>query len=68
MLLLAGESDIDQLYRIQKCLGPLPVKYMEAMRLNPKFDGLKVFFQKFDFDSREIFEYFSFLRFIIWRH
>ncbi len=38
----AGESDIDQLYRIQKCLGPLPPKYMEAMKCNPKFDGLKV--------------------------
>ncbi|CAF2196064.1 unnamed protein product [Rotaria magnacalcarata] len=39
--LFAGESDIDQLYRIQKCLGPLPPKYMEAMKINPKFDGLK---------------------------
>ncbi|CAF1479772.1 unnamed protein product, partial [Rotaria sordida] len=39
--LFAGESDIDQLYRIQKCLGPLPAKYMEAMKTNPKFDGLK---------------------------
>ncbi len=38
----AGESDIDQLYRIQKCLGPLPPKYMEAMKTNPKFEGLKV--------------------------
>ena len=38
----AGESDIDQLYRIQKCLGPLPAKYMEAMGNNPKFEGLKV--------------------------
>ena len=38
----AGESDIDQLYRIQKCLGPLPSSYMEAMRENPKFDGVKV--------------------------
>ncbi len=44
----AGESDIDQLYRIQKCLGPLPTKYMEVMRSNPKFEGLKVFF-KFEF-------------------
>ncbi|CAF1162400.1 unnamed protein product [Adineta ricciae] len=39
--LFAGESDIDQLYRIQKCLGPLPAKYVEAMKSNPKFDGLK---------------------------
>ncbi|CAF3546894.1 unnamed protein product [Adineta steineri] len=39
--LFAGESDIDQLYRIQKCLGPLPSKYVEAMKTNPKFDGLK---------------------------
>ncbi|CAF2569022.1 unnamed protein product [Rotaria sp. Silwood2] len=39
--LFAGESDIDQLYRIQKCLGPLPPKYNEAMRTNPKFEGLK---------------------------
>ncbi|CAF0816295.1 unnamed protein product [Rotaria sp. Silwood1] len=39
--LFAGESDIDQLYRIQKCLGPLPSKYNEAIKTNPKFDGLK---------------------------
>ena len=41
-LFSAGESDIDQLYRIQKCLGPLPMKYMDAMKINPKFEGLKV--------------------------
>jgi len=46
----AGESDIDQLYRIQKCLGPLPPKYMEAMKKNPKFEGLKVF-KKFFFKN-----------------
>ncbi|CAF0736311.1 unnamed protein product [Didymodactylos carnosus] len=36
-----GESDIDQLYRIQKSLGPLPAKHFEALRSNPKFEGLK---------------------------
>lgn len=41
-LFLAGESDIDQLYRIQKCLGPLPSNYMEALKSNPKFEGVKV--------------------------
>jgi hypothetical protein len=40
---LAGESDIDQIYRIQKCLGPLPPKYMEAMKASPKFASVKVF-------------------------
>ncbi|CAF2405095.1 unnamed protein product [Rotaria sp. Silwood2] len=39
--LFAGESDIDQLYRIQKCLGPLPTKYTLTMNTNPKFQGLK---------------------------
>ncbi|CAF3899012.1 unnamed protein product [Rotaria sordida] len=39
--LFAGESDIDQLYRIQKCLGALPAKYMLTMNTNPKFQGLK---------------------------
>ncbi|CAF0973810.1 unnamed protein product [Rotaria sp. Silwood1] len=39
--LFAGESDIDQLYRIQKCLGSLPAKYMLTMNTNPKFQGLK---------------------------
>jgi hypothetical protein len=51
----AGESDIDQLYCIQKCLGPLPPKYMEAMKTNPKFEGLKVhesiFFSKVELDK-----------------
>jgi len=46
MKISAGESDIDQLYRIQKCLGPLPPKYMEAMKVNPKFETLKVFKKK----------------------
>lgn len=41
-IFLAGESDIDQLYRIQKCLGPLPINYLETMKNNPKFEGLKV--------------------------
>ncbi|UJR21161.1 hypothetical protein I4U23_024260 [Adineta vaga] len=39
--LFAGESDIDQLYRIQKNLGSLPMKYLEDMIRNPKFEGLK---------------------------
>ncbi|CAF0809299.1 unnamed protein product [Adineta ricciae] len=39
--LFAGESDIDQLYRIQKSLGQLPMKYLEDMIRNPKFEGFK---------------------------
>lgn len=41
----AGENDIDQLYRIQRCLGPLPTKYVSMLNSNPKFQGLKVFFR-----------------------
>ncbi|CAF3071927.1 unnamed protein product [Rotaria socialis] len=39
--LFAGENDIDQLYRIQQCLGSLPVKYIFTMNTNPKFQGLR---------------------------
>ncbi|CAF1043568.1 unnamed protein product [Adineta steineri] len=39
--LFIGDSDIDQLYRIQKSLGQLPIKYLEDMIKNPKFEGLK---------------------------
>ncbi|XP_028417617.1 cyclin-dependent kinase-like 5 isoform X2 [Dendronephthya gigantea] len=36
-----GESEIDQLYTIQKVLGPLPPDQMEMFRNNPRFKGLK---------------------------
>ncbi|CAB3980727.1 cyclin-dependent kinase-like 5 isoform X2 [Paramuricea clavata] len=36
-----GESEIDQLYTIQKVLGPLPPDQMEMFHNNPRFKGLK---------------------------
>ncbi|XP_077983956.1 uncharacterized protein LOC144438686 isoform X2 [Glandiceps talaboti] len=39
--LFPGESEIDQLYTIQKVLGPLPPDQMEMFRNNPRFSGLK---------------------------
>lgn len=37
-----GESEIDQLYLIQKVLGPLPKRHMEAFATNPRFSGMKI--------------------------
>ena len=36
-----GESEIDQLYIIQKVIGPLPPEQMHLFNLNPRFRGLK---------------------------
>ncbi|CAK4623631.1 hypothetical protein LEN26_019840, partial [Aphanomyces euteiches] len=39
--LFPGESEIDQLYMIQKVLGPLTPDHMELFLSNPRFAGLK---------------------------
>ncbi|XP_076468504.1 uncharacterized protein LOC143299205 isoform X2 [Babylonia areolata] len=39
--LFPGESEIDQLYVIQKILGPLPAYQMNLFHKNPRFSGLK---------------------------
>ncbi|XP_065668766.1 cyclin-dependent kinase-like 5 isoform X8 [Hydra vulgaris] len=36
-----GESEIDQLYVIQKLIGPLPPSQMHLFNINPRFRGLK---------------------------
>ena len=40
--LYPGESEIDQLYTIQKVMGPLPPEQMQLFYSNPRFNGLKV--------------------------
>ncbi|EEY69272.1 cyclin-dependent kinase, putative [Phytophthora infestans T30-4] len=37
-----GESEIDQLYLIQKMLGPLQKRHTELFAMNPRFSGLKI--------------------------
>ncbi|XP_077199242.1 cyclin-dependent kinase-like 5 isoform X1 [Paroedura picta] len=39
--LFPGESEIDQLYTIQKVLGPLPAEQMKLFYSNPRFHGLR---------------------------
>jgi cyclin-dependent kinase-like len=39
--LFPGENDLDQLYLIQKCLGPLTAQHQEHFLKNPKFIGMK---------------------------
>ncbi|XP_055894495.1 cyclin-dependent kinase-like 5 isoform X2 [Biomphalaria glabrata] len=39
--LFPGDSEIDQLYVIQKILGPLPDDQMKLFHKNPRFHGLK---------------------------
>ena len=39
--LYPGESEIDQLYVIQKVMGPLTPEQMEMFLRNPRFLGLK---------------------------
>jgi cyclin-dependent kinase-like len=39
--LFPGENDLDQLYLIQKCLGPLIAQHHEHFLKNPKFIGMK---------------------------
>ena len=40
--LFAGESEIDQLFTIQKVLGPLPAEQMKLFYSNRRFSGLRV--------------------------
>lgn len=40
--LFPGESEIDQLYTIQKVLGPLPKEQMTMFYGNARYQGLKV--------------------------
>lgn len=40
--LFAGESDIDQLYQIMKCLGPLTPKHQEIFSKNQIYVGVKL--------------------------
>lgn len=40
--LFPGESEIDQLYVIQKIVGPLPPDQMNLFYNNSRFSGLKV--------------------------
>ena len=40
--LFPGESEIDQLFVIQKVIGPLPPDQMDMFYKNPRFSGLKV--------------------------
>ncbi|XP_030878025.1 cyclin-dependent kinase-like 5 [Leptonychotes weddellii] len=39
--LFPGESEIDQLFTIQKVLGPLPSEQMKLFYSNPRFHGLR---------------------------
>ncbi|XP_055500890.1 cyclin-dependent kinase-like 5 isoform X1 [Leucoraja erinacea] len=39
--LFPGESEIDQLYTIQRVLGPLPSEQMKLFYSNPRFHGLR---------------------------
>ncbi|PAA77485.1 hypothetical protein BOX15_Mlig034112g4 [Macrostomum lignano] len=40
--LFPGDSDVDQLYHIIRCLGNLPSKYREIFQRNPLFVGMRV--------------------------
>jgi len=40
--LFPGDSDIDQLYRIMKCLGQLTRRHMDVFMKNPLYVGLKL--------------------------
>lgn len=40
--LFPGDSDIDQLYRIMKCLGQLTRRHLEIFQKNPLFVGLRI--------------------------
>ncbi|KAJ3110518.1 Cyclin-dependent kinase-like 3 [Phlyctochytrium bullatum] len=40
--LFPGDTDIDQLYRIMKCLGPLTKRHTEIFLRNPLFVGVKI--------------------------
>lgn len=40
--LFPGENQIDQLYLIQKLIGPLTVQQKQAYMKNPRFVGMKL--------------------------
>ncbi|KAI9206349.1 cyclin-dependent kinase-like 2 [Polychytrium aggregatum] len=40
--LFPGDTDLDQLYRIMKCLGPLTKRHMEIFLRNPLFVGVRL--------------------------
>lgn len=52
--LFPGESEIDQLYVIQKILGPLPEDQMKVFQKNPRFHGLKVSYILFYVSNSEM--------------
>uniref|UniRef100_A0A8C5T4Y5 Cyclin-dependent kinase-like 5 n=1 Tax=Malurus cyaneus samueli TaxID=2593467 RepID=A0A8C5T4Y5_9PASS len=53
--LFPGESEIDQLFTIQKVLGPLPAEQMKLFYSNPRFHGLRVR------ENSVLFSYFAYL-------
>ena len=55
-----GESEIDQLYMIQKILGPLPHYQMAIFDNSPRFSGLKVTIMSIQFE-RSIYLFFLFV-------
>ena len=40
--LFPGDTDLDQLYRIMKCLGQLTKRHMEIFLKNPLFVGVRL--------------------------
>jgi cyclin-dependent kinase-like len=42
MPLFPGESDLDQLYHMMKCLGKLTSKHVEVFKRNPLYAGMKL--------------------------
>ena len=68
--LFPGESEIDQLYVIQKITGPLPPDQMTLFYNNSRFSGLKVrepvsvYF--FLFPQNSLFPSLSFFSFIVY--
>lgn len=55
--LFPGESEIDQLYLIQKILGPLTTEQQEVFQKNPRFIGLKFpEFSKFEKLEKRFFK------------
>lgn len=42
MPIFPGESDVDQLFHIMRCMGALPDKFRDLAETNPLFVGVKV--------------------------
>lgn len=57
--LFPGESEIDQLFTIQKVLGPLPPEQMKLFYNNARFHGLRVTSGRFAFPSLNLHFIFS---------